>query len=51
VYDIIIDGAGLVSNYRAQFASIIRDDSYAGLVHKMKEKILVVKAFETTTVQ
>lgn len=51
VYDIIIDGAGLVSNYHAQFASIIRDDSYAGLVHKMKEKILVVKAFETTTVQ
>lgn len=51
VYDIIIDGAGLVSNYHAQFASIIRDHSYAGLVHKMKENTLVVKAFETTTVQ
>lgn len=45
----IIDGAGLVSNYHAQFASIIRDHSYAGLVNKMKEKTLVVKAFETTT--
>jgi phospholipid transport system substrate-binding protein len=49
VYDVVIDGAGLVSNYHAQFASIIRDHTYAGLVHKMKEKTLVVKAFETTT--
>jgi phospholipid transport system substrate-binding protein len=51
VYDVIIDGAGLVRNYQAQFASIIRDHTYAGLVHKMKEKTLVVKAFESTTVQ
>lgn len=49
VYDVIIDGAGIVGNYHAQFASIIRDHSYAGLVNKMKEKTLVVKAFETTT--
>jgi phospholipid transport system substrate-binding protein len=49
VYDVIIDGAGIVGNYHAQFASIMRDNSYAGLVSKMKEKTLVVKAFETTT--
>ena len=49
VYDVAIDGAGIVSNYHAQFISIIRDHSYAGLVKKMKEKTLVVKAFETTT--
>ena len=49
VYDVVIDGASIVSNYRAQFTSIIRDHSYAGLVNKMKEKTLVVKAFETTT--
>ncbi|MBH0203795.1 MAG: ABC transporter substrate-binding protein [Nitrospira sp.] len=49
VQDVVIDGAGLVSNYHAQFASIIRDHSYAGLVNKMKEKTLVVKAFETIT--
>ena len=49
VYDVIIDGAGLVNNYHAQFVSIIRDHSYGGLVNKMKEKTLVVKAFETTT--
>jgi phospholipid transport system substrate-binding protein len=49
VYDVIIDGAGIVGNYHAQFASIIRDHSYGGLVNKMKEKTLMVKAFETTT--
>ena len=49
VYDVIIDDASIVSNYHAQFPSIIRDHSYAGLVKKMKEKTLMVKAFETTT--
>jgi phospholipid transport system substrate-binding protein len=49
MYDVVIDGAGIVSNYHAQFTSIIRDHSYAGLVKKMKEKTLMVKAFETTT--
>ena len=49
VYDVVIDGASIVGNYHAQFTSIIRDHSYAGLVKRMKEKTLVVKAFETTT--
>ena len=49
VYDVVIDGVSIVSNYHAQFTSIIRDHSYEGLVKKMKEKTLVVKAFETTT--
>jgi phospholipid transport system substrate-binding protein len=49
VYDVVIDGAGIVSNYHAQFTSVIRDHAYAGLVRKMKEKTHVVKAFETTT--
>jgi phospholipid transport system substrate-binding protein len=48
VYDVVIDGASIVSNYRAQFASIIRDYAYKGLVERMKQKTLVVKAFETT---
>lgn len=50
VYDVVIDGASITGNYHAQFTSIIRDLSYAGLVQRMKEKTLVVKAFETTTV-
>jgi phospholipid transport system substrate-binding protein len=49
VYDMVFDDASLVSNYHAQFTRIIRDHSYAGLVKKMKEKTLEVKAFETTT--
>jgi len=35
-----------VSNYRSQFISIIRDVSYIGLVKKMKQKAIAVKAFE-----
>lgn len=51
VYDVVIDGASIVYNYRAQFASIIREASYPGLVKKMREKTLVVKAFETVLTQ
>ena len=46
VYDVVIDGASIVHNYRAQFARIIRDVSYPGLVKLMREKTLVVKVFE-----
>ncbi|HYR60451.1 MAG TPA: ABC transporter substrate-binding protein [Nitrospiraceae bacterium] len=46
VYDVVIDGASVVSNYRSQFTSIIRDVSYVGLVKKMKRKAIAVKVFE-----
>lgn len=46
VYDVVVDGASIVSNYRAQFTSIIRDVSYAGLVKKMKQNAVAVKLFE-----
>jgi phospholipid transport system substrate-binding protein len=46
VYDVVIDGASIVHNYRAQFTSIIRDASYPGLVERMREKTFVVKGFE-----
>jgi phospholipid transport system substrate-binding protein len=49
VYDVVIDGASIVSNYRAQFVSIMRNSSYTDLVERMKEKTLVVKAFEQDT--
>ena len=51
VYDVVIDSASIVSNYRAQFARIIRDNSYVGLVTKMKRKAVAVKWFEKTTPQ
>jgi phospholipid transport system substrate-binding protein len=36
VYDLSIDGISLISNYRAQFNKVIRVDSYASLVTKLK---------------
>jgi phospholipid transport system substrate-binding protein len=50
VYDVVIDGASIVSNYRSQFTSIIRDVSYVGLVKKMRQKAIAVKVFERSPV-
>ena len=46
VYDVVIDEASIVSNYRSQFTSIIRDVSHVGLIKKMKQKAITVKIFE-----
>lgn len=46
LYDAVIDGANMVTNYRAQFAAVLREESYAGMVAKMKQRTLVVKVFE-----
>jgi phospholipid transport system substrate-binding protein len=51
VYDVVIDGASIVSNYRSQFTSIIRDVSYQGLVKKMRQKAVAVKVFEHNPAQ
>jgi phospholipid transport system substrate-binding protein len=51
VYDVVIDGASIVSNYRSQFTSIIRDVSYQGLVKKMRQKAVAVKVFERNPAQ
>jgi phospholipid transport system substrate-binding protein len=48
VYDVVIDRASIVRNYRTQFSQIIRDESYAGLVEKMKQRTHTVKLFEKT---
>jgi len=42
LYDAEIDGVSIVDNYRAQFAAIIRDVSYAGLITRMKQRTLLV---------
>lgn len=39
VYDIIIEGVSLVGNYRKQFAEIIHDSQYEGLIARMEEKV------------
>lgn len=46
VYDVVVDGVSVVRSYQAQFARVIRDNSYAGLVEKMKLNTLVVKIYE-----
>ncbi|HXH85092.1 MAG TPA: ABC transporter substrate-binding protein [Candidatus Tectomicrobia bacterium] len=38
VYDVVIEGVSLVSNYRTQFNKIIQTSSYQELVKKMKSK-------------
>ena len=48
VYDVVIDGASIVRNYRTQFSRIIQDNTYAGLVEKMKQRAHTVKSFEKT---
>ncbi len=38
VYDVVIEGVSLVSNYRSQFNKIIRNQSYQELIKRMKAK-------------
>jgi len=38
VYDVVIEGVSLVSNYRSQFNKIIRNYSYQELIKRMKNK-------------
>jgi phospholipid transport system substrate-binding protein len=39
VYDVVIEGVSLVSNYRSQFSRIIHESSYAELVKRLKIKV------------
>jgi phospholipid transport system substrate-binding protein len=39
VYDVVIEGVSLVSNYRSQFSRVIRESSYNGLVRRLQTKI------------
>ncbi|MEE9604134.1 MAG: ABC transporter substrate-binding protein [Candidatus Scalindua sp.] len=38
IYDVIIEGASVVRNYRSQINSILVQSSYEELVQKMKQK-------------
>jgi phospholipid transport system substrate-binding protein len=38
IYDVVVDGVSLVSNYRGQFAKIIRTSGYDDLVKQLREK-------------
>ncbi len=39
VYDIITEGSSLVSNYRSQFARIIKKDGFPDVIARMKKKV------------
>jgi phospholipid transport system substrate-binding protein len=36
VYDVVVEGASMVTNYRTQFAQILRQESYADLIRRLK---------------
>ena len=38
VYDVVIENIGLVVNYRNEFASIIRKDTFNGLMEQLRKK-------------
>ncbi|MBX7142912.1 MAG: ABC transporter substrate-binding protein [Oligoflexia bacterium] len=38
VYDVVIENIGLVANYRNEFAGIIRRETFAGLLKRLREK-------------
>ncbi|MCB0358599.1 MAG: ABC transporter substrate-binding protein, partial [Bdellovibrionales bacterium] len=38
VYDVVIENISLVSNYRSEFAGIIRKDSFSGLLERLRQK-------------
>ncbi|ABK18957.1 MlaC/ttg2D family ABC transporter substrate-binding protein [Syntrophobacter fumaroxidans] len=39
VYDVIVEGISLVDNYRSQFASILGNESFDGLLRRMRQKV------------
>lgn len=44
VYDVVIEGVSLVSNYRSQFARIISESSYAELVRRLRTRVNEMKS-------
>lgn len=39
VYDVMIEGVSLIRNYRTEFARILNQERYAGLVKRLQDKI------------
>ena len=39
VYDVIIEGVSLISNYRSSYQEIMKKEGFDGLLAKMQEKI------------
>ncbi len=41
IYDVLVDGVGLVDSYHAQFARLLKRDGAAGLIERMQRKLEV----------
>jgi len=39
VYDVVIEGVSLVSNYRSQFAGVLEREKFSGLISRIREKV------------
>lgn len=39
IYDVVAENVSMVRNYRNQFSRILKESSYEGLVHTLKQKI------------
>jgi len=48
VYDVIIEGVSLISNYRSSYQTIVKDEGFDGLMAKMKEKIKELKTADAS---
>ncbi len=48
VYDVIIEGVSLVSNYRSSYQEIVKKEGFDGLLAKMQEKIDELKSEPAT---
>jgi phospholipid transport system substrate-binding protein len=44
VYDVVVEGTGLVSNYREQFKRILRKESFEALSKTIREKAALITA-------
>ncbi len=44
VYDVVIEGVSLISNYRSQFGRIISESSYAELVRRLRTRVNEMKS-------
>ncbi len=49
VYDVVLDGVSLVSNYRSQFNTIIRTSSFPDLMAKLRTKQIETHAIPRTS--
>jgi phospholipid transport system substrate-binding protein len=44
VYDVVVEGVSFISTYRSQYNRVIKRESYAALIEKMKSKLNEINA-------